>query len=98
MLRKLDTAKNGKIDPAAVKTEADQILQERVKDVFNRLDTNKDGKISRDEARGLIKEHFDRIDKNKDGMIEFNELLQAARERHENPPADARPANAKEKK
>ncbi len=102
MLRKLDTGKNGKIDPQALKVEANQILQERVKDVFNRLDTNKDGKISKDEARGLIKEHFDQIDKNKDGFIEFNELLQAAKERREHKAAEGRPTDtnptAKEKK
>jgi len=82
-LRKLDPGKNGKIDLTALKAEADQVVQERVKSAFTRLDANKDGKISKDEARGLIKEHFDKIDANKDGMIEYDELLQAARERHE---------------
>jgi Ca2+-binding EF-hand superfamily protein len=88
MLRKLDTGKNGKIDPQALKAQADQILQERVKEIFNQLDTNKDGKISRDEARGLIKEHFDRIDTNKDGYIELNELLHAAKERRQHEAAE----------
>jgi Ca2+-binding EF-hand superfamily protein len=88
MLRKLDTGKNGKIDPHALKAEGDRILQERVQEVFNRLDTNKDGKISRDEARGLIKEHFDRIDTNKDGFIEHGELLKAAKERREHKAAE----------
>jgi hypothetical protein len=83
MLRKLDTGKNGKLDPQALKAEADAILQERVKEVFNRLDTNRDGKISKDEARGLVKEHFDRIDTNRDGFITLNELETAAKERHD---------------
>lgn len=83
MLRKLDSKKDGKIDAQAVKTEADSILQERVKEFFNRLDRNHDGKISKDEAHGLIKRDFDQIDRNKDGFIDQDELLKAARERHE---------------
>jgi Ca2+-binding EF-hand superfamily protein len=101
MLRSLDTGKNGKIDPQAVKAQANRLLQERVKAAFDRLDTNKDGKISKDEARGLIKEHFGRIDTNKDGFIEYNELLQAAKERREhkaaNAPATDTKPNAKDK-
>jgi Ca2+-binding EF-hand superfamily protein len=82
MLRKLDTGKNGKIDPAALKAERGRILAERVKAIFDRLDTNRDGKISKDEAKGLIKEHFDKIDRNGDGVITYEELLQAAQEKH----------------
>jgi Ca2+-binding EF-hand superfamily protein len=82
MLRKLDTGKNGKIDPAALKTERERIVAERVKKIFDHLDTNRDGKISKDEAKGLIKEHFDKIDRNGDGVISYEELLQAAQEKH----------------
>jgi Ca2+-binding EF-hand superfamily protein len=81
MLRKLDTGKNGKIDPAALKAERKRIVAERVKAIFNRLDTNRDGKITKDEAKGLIKEHFDKIDRNRDGAITYKELLQAAQEK-----------------
>jgi hypothetical protein len=80
LLRKLDTAKSGKLDPAALKAESGRILEARVNGVFTRLDANKDDKISRDEAQGLIKEHFDKIDTNKNGMIERGELLQAAKQ------------------
>jgi Ca2+-binding EF-hand superfamily protein len=83
MLRKMDTAKNGKIDAAALKTERERILEERVDDLIKRLDTNKDGKISKDEAKGLLKEHFDKIDMNKDGFLDRDELLKAAKERRE---------------
>ncbi len=95
LLRKLDTNKNGKLDPQALKAESENILQERVKEVFNRLDTDKDGKISKDEARGRIKEDFDRIDANHDGFITLDELMKAAKERHE---AAAPKAPEKEKK
>lgn len=95
MLRKLDTGKNGKIDPQALKAEADTILRERVQEVFGRLDVNKDGKVSKEEARGLVKEHFDRIDTNRDGFIAFDELLQAGRERHEQQPAGAKQTDSK---
>jgi Ca2+-binding EF-hand superfamily protein len=82
MLRKLDTGRNGKIDPAALKAAREHIAAERVTAIFNSLDTNRDGTITKDEAKGLIKEHFDQIDRNGDGAISYEELLQAAREKH----------------
>jgi Ca2+-binding EF-hand superfamily protein len=95
MLRKLDTAKNGKIDPKALKAESNRILEERVQAAFDRLDTNKDGKISREEAKGLIKEHFDKIDTNKDGFIDHGELLKAAKERRDAKAAESKATEPK---
>ncbi len=92
MLRKLDTAKNGKIDAKELKAESNRILEERVKGAFERLDANKDGKISKEEAKGLIKDHFDKIDTNKDGFIDHDELLKAAKEKR-----DAKAAESKDK-
>ncbi len=47
-------------------------------ELVKRLDTDKDGKISKAEAevapRGRLKEHFDKIDANEDGFIEAKEL------------------------
>src|SRR5205823_5636435 len=86
ILRKLDTGKNGKIDPEALKTAREQILAERIDDLIKRLDVNKDGKISKEEAKGLLKEHFEKIDTNKDGFLDREELLKAAKEKHETKP------------
>ena len=52
------------------------------------LDANKDGKISKDEARGRLKEDFDKIDLNKDGFIDREELIKAASERLNPPPLE----------
>jgi Ca2+-binding EF-hand superfamily protein len=86
LLRKMDTAHNGKIDPAALKAASEKILEERVDDLIKRLDTNKDGKISKEEAKGLLKEHFDKIDTNKDGFIDREELIKAAKEKRDSKP------------
>ncbi len=47
--------------------------------ILQRMDANKDGKISRSEAQGRILENFDRIDTNKDGYLDRAELLAMAR-------------------
>ncbi len=41
---------------------------------MERIDTDKDGKISKDEAVGPMKERFDQLDKNSDGYLEGDEL------------------------
>ena len=97
MLRKLDPGNTGRIDPKALSTQSDRILHDRVQHVFQHLDTNDDGKISKDEARGLIKQDFDKIDTNKDGLISFDELMAAAKERREQKGATNRQRNGKEK-
>jgi Ca2+-binding EF-hand superfamily protein len=81
ILRKLDTNKNGKIDPEELKAERERIIKHRVDSLFKQLDANNDGRISREEAKGQIREHFDEIDRNRDGFIEPAELLKAASER-----------------
>jgi Ca2+-binding EF-hand superfamily protein len=47
-------------------------------DMLARIDTNKDGKISREEMRARIDARFDKLDTNKDGVIDQAEM-QAAR-------------------
>jgi Ca2+-binding EF-hand superfamily protein len=50
----------------------------RVNLLFEELDINKDGKISKDEARGQLREDFDRIDTNHDSQIDRDELYKVA--------------------
>ena len=38
-------------------------------EIIKKLDTNKDGKVCKDEARGPMKDHFDKIDANDDGGV-----------------------------
>ncbi len=47
---------------------------EVVDNLLRLMDANKDGKISRDEAKGKIAENFDKIDLNKDGFLDRKEL------------------------
>src|SRR6267154_2215962 len=66
-------------DPPKGKAADDGDLEKQIDDVFRRMDANKDGKISRDEAKARIAENFDRIDRNKDGFIDRDELRQMLR-------------------
>ncbi|MEX2111867.1 MAG: HlyD family efflux transporter periplasmic adaptor subunit, partial [Pirellulales bacterium] len=50
---------------------------------LSNLDTDKDGKISREEAPGQMKENFDRIDANGDGSIDAQEFAGAMRRRRQ---------------
>ncbi|MDO6435836.1 DUF1566 domain-containing protein [Cyclobacterium sp. 1_MG-2023] len=49
------------------------------KKMLTNMDTNKDGKIAKSEARGKLKENFDQRDKNKDGYITEEELTRRNR-------------------
>ena len=81
ILRKLDKDHNGKIDPDELRAERERLLKHRVDNLFRQLDANRDGRISREEAKGQIREHFDEIDRNHDGVIDRDELMKAASER-----------------
>jgi Ca2+-binding EF-hand superfamily protein len=81
LLRKIDKNNTGKIDPEGLKAMREQIVADRVDELIADLDVDKDGKISKDEARGRLKEDFDKIDLNKDGFIDRDELIKAASKR-----------------
>ncbi len=60
--------------PAVNSQQVDKVVAR----LLEQMDTNKDGKISRAEAKGRIAELFDQLDTNKDGFLDKNELRQAA--------------------
>lgn len=80
-LRKIDKNNDGKFDADELKAAREKIVSDRVDEIFQDLDENKDGKISKDEARGRLKENFDKIDLNHDGFVDREELIKAATER-----------------
>lgn len=45
--------------------------------MFTQMDVNKDGKISKAEAKGPLSEDFAKIDSNKDGFLSIEELEKA---------------------
>src|SRR5262245_19744863 len=57
-----------------------------VESILARMDTNKDGKISKDEAKDRIAENFAAIDTNKDVYLDRAELLAMARRLPPMPP------------
>jgi Ca2+-binding EF-hand superfamily protein len=53
-------------------------VEKIVADLLQRFDTNKDGKISKDEAKGRLADAFGRFDTNKDGFLDKDELRRVA--------------------
>lgn len=49
--------------------------------IFERLDTDESGTLSKDEAKGPLAEHFDEFDANSDGEISKEELRAKHKER-----------------
>jgi Ca2+-binding EF-hand superfamily protein len=49
-------------------------VEKIIDNILLRMDTNKDGKISRAEAKNQIAANFERLDKNKDGYLDRAEL------------------------
>jgi len=57
-----------------------------VDEIFEHLDTNQDGKLSKKEVRGPLSRDFDKVDLNEDGFITKEELEKAPKpERRERP-------------
>src|SRR5262249_931455 len=55
----------------------DPELEQRLEQIFTRLDADKDGKISRAEAKGPLEKMFDQLDTNKDGFLDKTEVRRA---------------------
>lgn len=45
-----------------------------VEEMFVKMDSNKDGKLSLEEVKGPLKKDFDKIDKNQDGFLSKEEV------------------------
>jgi Ca2+-binding EF-hand superfamily protein len=77
LLRKIDTNHDGKIDEKELAAYRAERQKERVDRIFKHMDKNGDGKISKDEARGLWAEHFKELDTNGDGFLDRSEVEKA---------------------
>jgi Ca2+-binding EF-hand superfamily protein len=53
-------------------------VERAVEKLLEQMDTNKDGRISKAEAKGKLAEFFDQLDTNKDGYLDKEELRRAA--------------------
>jgi Ca2+-binding EF-hand superfamily protein len=87
ILRRLDHNKDGKIDAGEFKAGREHIANNRVDFLFKQLDADKDGRISREEAKGHILANFADLDRNRDGFVDRAELLKAATEKPTSAPS-----------
>jgi Ca2+-binding EF-hand superfamily protein len=78
-LRKIDKNNNGKLEDSEINALREQRQKERLDGIFQALDRNKDGKISKDEARGLWTDNFAQLDKNNDGALDKQEVEAACK-------------------
>jgi hypothetical protein len=83
-LTRVDTNKDGVASQAELEQSFTKARQERVAKQFERQDTNKDGRITRDEGR-MPSAWFERADVNKDGALSAAEMTDARK--------NARPGN-----
>ena len=56
-----------------------------INELFTKMDTNKDGKLSKAEVKGPLKDNFDRIDANNDGMLTKDELENGGQQNRQRP-------------
>src|SRR5206468_2099635 len=68
------SASAGDNEPAKPKRPVPPAVQQ----LLERQDRDKDGKVSREEARGPLAQQFDLLDTNKDGFLDRKELRRAA--------------------
>ena len=56
-----------------------------IEELFKKMDTNKDEKLSKDEVKGPLKDDFAKIDTNKDGFLSKEELKKAPKPERRKP-------------
>jgi collagen type III alpha len=81
LLEKLDRNRDGFVDRTELSLPGGAPAPEtgrRIVELFERLDLDKNGKLSRDEAKGPLAEIFERADQNKDGAIDKDEFRRVA--------------------
>lgn len=59
--------------------------QPTIEELFKKMDTNKDGKLSKKEVKGPLKDDFAKIDLDKDGFITKKELKKAPKPKGRKP-------------
>jgi len=79
--REMDKDKNGSLTLQEFNAAtAAQLPKANATPMLNRLDTNKDGKVSIVENRAPYSARFDRLDTNKDGILSVEEQTKAKRQ------------------
>jgi Ca2+-binding EF-hand superfamily protein len=87
ILRGVDTNRDGVLDRGELAVARRRLIEKEVDVLLQRYDTDRDGKISKEEAaQGDLIESFDDLDQNKDGFLTREELLRALTD-----PEDQRP-------
>ena len=67
-----------KVDKSIPKVERNLVLgEDDVKDLLLLMDTDKNGKISKQEFMRFMEAEFDRLDKDKSGELDITELAQS---------------------
>lgn len=56
-----------------------------VETLLKDMDTNEDGKLSKDEVKGPLKDDFSKIDTNEDGFLSKEEIENAPKPKRERP-------------
>ncbi len=87
---KIDTNKDGFITKAELdkapkpenkgrKQEASQKKEPSIDELIKTMDANKDGKLSKDEAKGPLEKDFAKIDTNKDGFLSQGRIRKSSK-------------------
>ncbi len=71
---------------AEMKAQNNKKERPSYEELLEDLDTDEDGKLSKDEAKGPLNDHFHEIDKDEDGYITEEEFKKAPKPNGKKPP------------